>query len=183
LTFARHFTLPIVRQPSGKTFPNMSGTGGAADLRVKAAVCMMKAHPTLSLPQAMWMAEFSESECKNRTMQMRVRRAHSAQMPMVGTDIDVTGTQTMSSLSTQEGTMTKTSMIARWATIWEGGLKPPFFEVWTDVDEGKLEELKVMDIDVPDSAWAAQKIEKERGFHISQRDEQGRAGKNEEESR
>ena len=72
-TFAHHCTLPIVRQPSGKTFPNMSGTGGAADPRVKAAVRMMKAHPTLSLPQAMWMAIFSESECKNRTMQMRVR--------------------------------------------------------------------------------------------------------------
>jgi len=71
---------------------------------------MMKAHPTLSLPQAMWMAKFSESECKNRTMQMRVRRAHLAQMPMVGTDIDVAGTPTMSSLSTQEGTITKTSI-------------------------------------------------------------------------
>ena len=90
----------------------MSGTGGAADPRVKAAVRMMKVHATLSLPQAMWMAKFSESECKNRTMQMRVRRAHSAQMPMVGTDIDVAGTPTMSSLSTQEGTMTKTSIPA-----------------------------------------------------------------------
>ena len=109
-TFARHFTLPIVRQPSGKTFPNMSGTGGAADPRVKAAVRMMKVHAMLSLPQAMWMAKFSESECKNRTMQMRVRRAHPAQMPMVGTDIDVAGTPTMSSLSTQEGTITKTSI-------------------------------------------------------------------------
>ena len=88
----------------------MSGTGGAADPRVKAAVRMMKAHPTLSLPQAMWMAKFSESECKNRTMQMRVRRAHSAQMPMVGTDINFAGTPTMSSLSTQEGTITKTSI-------------------------------------------------------------------------
>jgi hypothetical protein len=71
----------------------------------------MKVHATLSLPQAMWMAKFSESECKNRTMQMRVRRAHLAQeMPMVGTDIDVAGTPTMSSLSTQEGTITKTSI-------------------------------------------------------------------------
>ena len=43
---------------------------------------------------------------------MRVRRAHSAQMPMIGTDIDVAGTPTMSSLSTQEGTMTKTSIPA-----------------------------------------------------------------------
>ena len=110
-TFACLFTLPIVRQASGKTFPNMSGTGGAADPRVKAAVRMMKVHATLSLPQAMWMAKFSESECKNRTMQMRVRRAHLAQqMPMVGTDIDVAGTPTMSSLSTQEGTITKTSI-------------------------------------------------------------------------
>jgi hypothetical protein len=49
------FTLLIVRQASGKTFPNMSGTGGAADPRVKAAVRMMKVHATLSLPQAMWM--------------------------------------------------------------------------------------------------------------------------------
>jgi len=47
------FTLPIIRQASGKTFPNMSGTGGAADPRVKAAVRMMKVHATLSLPQAM----------------------------------------------------------------------------------------------------------------------------------
>ena len=109
-TFACLFTLPIVRQASGKTLPNMSGTGGAADPRVKAAVRMMKAHPTLSLPQAMWMAKFSESECKNRTMQMRVRQAHLAQMPIVGTDIDVAGTPTMSSLSTQEGMMTKTSI-------------------------------------------------------------------------
>ena len=90
----------------------MSSTGGAADPRVKAAVRMMKAHLTLSLPQAMLLAKFSESECKNRTIQMRVRRAHSAQMPMIGTDIDVAGTPTMSSLSTQEGTMTKTSIPA-----------------------------------------------------------------------
>jgi hypothetical protein len=109
-TFACLFTLPIVRQASGKTFPNMSGTGGAADPHVKAAVRIMKVHTTLSLPQAMWMAKFSESECKNRTMQMRVHRAHLAQMPMVGTDIDVAGTPTMSSLSTQEGTITKTSI-------------------------------------------------------------------------
>ena len=67
----------------------MSGTGGAANPRVKAAVRMMKAHPMLSLPQAKWMAKFSESECKNRTMQMRVRRAHLAQMPIVGTDIGI----------------------------------------------------------------------------------------------
>ena len=44
-------------------------------------------------------------------MQMRVRRAHLAQMPIVGTDIDVAGTPTMSSLSTQE-TMTETSIPA-----------------------------------------------------------------------
>jgi hypothetical protein len=92
------------------TFPNMSGTGGAADPRVKVAVRMMKVHPTLSLPQAMWMAKFSKSECKNRTMQMRVPRAHSAQMPMVGTNIDVAGTPTMSSLLNQEGMITKTSI-------------------------------------------------------------------------
>jgi len=45
-TFACLFTLPIVRQVSGKTFPNMSGTGGAANPRVKAAVRMMKVHAT-----------------------------------------------------------------------------------------------------------------------------------------
>ncbi len=38
----------------------------------------------------------------------------------------------------------KASMVARWATIWEGGQKPPFFEVWTDVNEAKLEELKAI---------------------------------------
>ena len=73
---------------------------------------MLKEHPTLKLPQAMMLAKFSDSECKNRTMQMRVRRAHLAQTPMVGTSIDVGGTPTMSSLSTQEGTMTKTSIPA-----------------------------------------------------------------------
>jgi hypothetical protein len=49
-TFVCLFTLPIVRQASGKTFPNMSGTGGAVDPRVKSAVRMMKVHATLSLP-------------------------------------------------------------------------------------------------------------------------------------
>jgi hypothetical protein len=56
-TFARHFTLLIVRQPSGKIFPNMSGTGGAAGPRIKAAVHMMKVHPMLSLPCKIWMCE------------------------------------------------------------------------------------------------------------------------------
>ncbi len=41
----------------------------------------------------------------------------------------------------------KASMVARWATIWEGGLKPPTFQVWTDEDEAMLEELKSIDID------------------------------------
>ena len=65
-TFARHFTLPIVRQPSGKTFPNMLGTGGAADPRVKVAVRMMKVHPTLSLPRKIWICEVSDYECHRR---------------------------------------------------------------------------------------------------------------------
>jgi hypothetical protein len=57
-TFAHHFTaLPIVRQPSGKTFPNMPGTGGAADSSIKAAVRMMKVHPTHSLPCKIWMCK------------------------------------------------------------------------------------------------------------------------------
>lgn len=65
-TIARHFTLPIVRQPSGKTFPNMLGTGGAADPRVKVAVRMMKVHPTLSLPRKIWICEVSDYECHRR---------------------------------------------------------------------------------------------------------------------
>ena len=240
-TFACLFTLLIVRQASGKTFPNMSGTGGAADPRVKAAVRMMKVHATLSLPQAMWMAKFSESECKNRTMQMRVRRAHLAQMPIVGTDI---GTKWMatggSHLMTEDFFKSveiprreneikamemnksqrikgeklrqdaelilmarrdalankqynllnateletllkwhnvpkahkekKPAMIGRWATIWEGGLKPPFFEVWTDVDEEKLEELKAMDIDMSQTALGRLKELKKREAFISVRE-------------
>ncbi len=65
-TFARYFTLLIVHQPSGKTFPNMPGTGGAADLRVKAAVRMMKVHPMLSLPHKIWMCEVSDYVCHRR---------------------------------------------------------------------------------------------------------------------
>ena len=63
-TIARHFTLPIVRQPSGKKFPNMLGTGGAADPRVKVAVRMMKVH--LSLPRKIWICEVSDYECHRR---------------------------------------------------------------------------------------------------------------------
>ena len=33
-----------------------------------------KAHPTLSLPDAMYLARFSEDECKERAIQMRVCR-------------------------------------------------------------------------------------------------------------
>ena len=64
----------------------------------------------------------------------------------------------------------KASMVARWATIWEGGLKPPFFEVWTDVDEAKLEELKAMDIDMSQTAVGRLKELKKREAFISVRE-------------
>jgi hypothetical protein len=64
----------------------------------------------------------------------------------------------------------KPAMIGRWATIWEGGLKPPFFEVWTDVDEGKLEELKAMDIDMSQTALGRLKELKKREAFISVRE-------------
>ena len=59
----------------------MSGRGGAANPCIKVTVSMMKVHPMLTLPQAMWMAKFSETECKDRTMQMRVHQAKASQMP------------------------------------------------------------------------------------------------------
>jgi hypothetical protein len=40
------FTLPIVRQPSRKTFPNMSGVGGATDPHTKATLGMLKVRHT-----------------------------------------------------------------------------------------------------------------------------------------
>ena len=61
-------------------------------------------------------------------------------------------------------------MIGRWATIWEGGLKPPFFEVWTDVDEGTLEDLKAMDIDMSQTALGRLKELKKREAFISVRE-------------
>jgi hypothetical protein len=61
-------------------------------------------------------------------------------------------------------------MVARWATIWEGGLKPPFFEVWADVDEAKLEELKAMDIDISQTAVRRLKELKKREAFISVRE-------------
>ena len=64
----------------------------------------------------------------------------------------------------------KASMVARWATIWEGGLKPPFFEAWTDVDESKLEELKAMDIDMSQTAVGRLKNLKKREAFISVRE-------------
>ena len=64
----------------------------------------------------------------------------------------------------------KAGMVARWATIWEGGLKPPFFEVWTDVDESKLEELKAMDIDMSQTALGRLKELKKREAFISVRE-------------
>ncbi len=63
----------------------------------------------------------------------------------------------------------KAGMVARWATIWEGGLKPPFFEAWTDVD-AKLEELKAMDIDMSQTAVGRLKELKKREAFISVRE-------------
>jgi hypothetical protein len=56
----------------------------------------------------------------------------------------------------------KAGMVERWRTIWEGGLKPPFFEAWTDVDESKLEELKARDIDMSQTAVGRLKELKKR---------------------
>jgi hypothetical protein len=60
----------------------------------------------------------------------------------------------------------KAGMVARWAAIWEGGLKPLFFEVWTDVDKSKLEELKAMDIDMSQTAVGQLKELKKREAFI-----------------
>jgi hypothetical protein len=71
----------------------------------------MKVHPTLTLPQAMWMAKFSETEYKDRTMQMvRVRQAKASQMPMLGTDIAVVEMSEMLSLSGTEALTTQMSI-------------------------------------------------------------------------
>jgi len=64
----------------------------------------------------------------------------------------------------------KAGMVERWRTIWEGGLKPPFFEAWTDVDEAKLEELKAMDIDMSQTAVGRLKELKKREAFISVRE-------------
>jgi hypothetical protein len=64
----------------------------------------------------------------------------------------------------------KASMVARWAMIWEGGQKSPFFEVWTDVDEAKLEELKAMNIDMSQTAVGRLKELKKREAFISVRE-------------
>jgi hypothetical protein len=64
----------------------------------------------------------------------------------------------------------KALMVARWATIWEGGVKPPFFEVWTDGDEAKLEELKAMDLDMSQTAVGRLKELKKREAFISVRE-------------
>ena len=61
-------------------------------------------------------------------------------------------------------------MVARWATIWEGGLKPPFFEAWTEVDKAKLEELKTMDIDMSQTVVGRLKKLKMREAFISVRE-------------
>ena len=61
-------------------------------------------------------------------------------------------------------------MVARLATIWEGGLKPPLFEAWTDADEAKLEELKAMDIDMSQTAVGRLKNLKMREAFISVRE-------------
>jgi hypothetical protein len=67
----------------------------------------------------------------------------------------------------------KASMVARWAMIWEGRLKPPFFEAWTDVDEAKLEELKAMGIDMSQTAVGRLKELKKREAFISVREMNG----------
>ena len=71
----------------------------------------------------------------------------------------------------------KASMVARWATIWEGGLKPPLFEAWTDADEAKLEELKAMDIDLSQTAVGRLKNLKMREAFISVREMTRKSGK------
>ena len=61
-------------------------------------------------------------------------------------------------------------MVERWTTIWEGGLKPPCFEAWTDVDESKLEGLKAMDIDMSQTAVGRLKELKKREAFFSVRE-------------
>jgi len=52
----------------------MIGRDAAIDPRIKRTLRLLKDHPTLSLPQAMYLAKFLESESKDHAMQMRVRR-------------------------------------------------------------------------------------------------------------
>jgi hypothetical protein len=59
----------------------MIGRDAAIDPRIKRTLRLLKEHPTLSLPQAMYLAKFSESESKDRAIQMRVRRHQPSQIP------------------------------------------------------------------------------------------------------
>ena len=52
----------------------MSRTASSGDPCYAAAVRLSKEHPTWKLPAAMYLARFSEEECGDRVIQMRVRR-------------------------------------------------------------------------------------------------------------
>ena len=52
----------------------MSQSESSSDRRYAMTVSLLKAHPTLKLPSAMYLARFTEEECKDRSIQMRVRR-------------------------------------------------------------------------------------------------------------
>ncbi len=55
-------------------FATMSQSESSTDPRYRKTVSILKAHPTLKLPSAMYLARFTETECQDRSIQMRVRR-------------------------------------------------------------------------------------------------------------
>ena len=71
-------TLEVFRHGLLKFFVTMSRSESSTDPRYRRAVRELKEHPTLKLPSAMWLARFTEEECKDRTIQMRVRRLISS---------------------------------------------------------------------------------------------------------
>ena len=52
----------------------MSQSESSSDHCYAKTISILKAHPMLKLPSAMYLARFTEEECKDRSIQMRVRR-------------------------------------------------------------------------------------------------------------